>query len=162
MSNNFEPPSPFDLQTRFAKPSKVFGSIPQIVSEIETEFEEAVRNTTSANEKPSSSPPTQIETDGMRAKAIMKLVGKCDTLHEALSPNELLELRKSTFDPNSMMDQYVYGRPTTCIFGGSLIFLIVGIMIGSMLLKSSPPSAIPYRSVSECNQRTVNQVMSYV
>ena len=110
-------------------------------------------------------------TDEMRVKLITDMLERVGSMYHLLTPEERHRVLLSTLNPADPMTRMFHTRPNSCMFGGGLVAIILGIVAGlalasndtSSLFRGSTP-ALPRHITTQpsaTSKRAVDRMLSY-
>ena len=117
---------------------------------------------------PEKKEPAPI-TDEVRIQLITNMLGRLGSMHHLLTPEEREQILLSTIDPNAPVSRMFHTRPGPCVFGGGLVAIVLGILVGLVIASATTPShtraPLSFRSIStqpsSTSQRVVDRMLNY-
>lgn len=110
-------------------------------------------------------------TDELRVKLITDMLDRIGSMYHLLTPEERQRVLLSTLNPDAPMTRMFHTRPNSCMFGGGLTAIVLGLVVGLVLANSNTSSlfrgSAPASSRSIANQpsstskRAVDRMLSY-
>ena len=110
-------------------------------------------------------------TDEMRVKLITDMLERVGSMYHLLTPEERQRILLSTLNPAAPVTRMFHTRPNSCMFGGGLVAIVLGIVAGLTLAStdtssyfrgSTPSSSRPITTQpSSTSKRAVDRMLSY-